>query len=79
MSAWIKCSDRLPDLDQPVFLRADEVSGIGCRADIHDGNWGWAWALNPPIHDEAGWFVDGYELDDFEPTHWQPLPSPPNE
>lgn len=78
MIGWVKCSDKMPPIDVPCFLFADnELMGIGCLADVHDGNTGWAWALNPPGYDAFGWMVDGYELDDFEPTHWMHLPTPP--
>ncbi len=76
MSEWIKCSDELPPIDAPVFLHAGKIAGIGARASLNDGTWGWGWSLSEPILDEAGWFVEGYELDDFEPSHWHPLPTP---
>ena len=77
MSQWIKCSDELPELDTPVWLRMDEdLMIIGERASGTDG---WMWAACYGFYfDEGKWqTVDNDASDEHEPTHWQPLPTPP--
>ena len=77
MSEWIKCSDKLPELDTPVWLRMDEdVMIIGERASSTDG-WIWA-ACYGHYFDKGKWeVVESDASDEHEPTHWQALPSPP--
>ncbi len=77
MSEWIKCSDKLPELDTPVWLRMDgDVMIIGERASSTDG-WMWA-ACYGQYFDKGKWEVVDNDPDgEHEPTHWQPLPSPP--
>ncbi|HGM5304197.1 TPA: DUF551 domain-containing protein [Serratia marcescens] len=65
MSEWIKCSERMPELDKRVLLYFGSYDGHiedGCIGDDGDG----------PYH----YFFDGDSLQQ-EPTHWMPLPEPP--
>ena len=85
---WIPCSERLPDLETPVWLlcwykgRDDKQRPnpfIGCRTDSGDG---WIWAdcmgsANLSVDEPWKWICDDAEMDDYEPTHWQPLPEGP--
>ena len=67
MQNWIKCSERMPELDTRVLLYFRDYDGHiedGCIGDEGDG----------PYH----YFFDGDSLR-HEPTHWQPLPEPPQE
>lgn len=60
-SAWIKCSDRLPDSDDNVLAYDSESGSIDMA--YYKGN---AWVL-----------VDLYEIEYLHPTHWMPLPDAP--
>lgn len=61
MSEWIKCSDKMPELDTEV-LAVDGWGDIGI-GQFRDSR-------------GAVYFSDlGDSLAD--PTHWQPLPAPP--
>ena len=64
---WVDVRERLPDEFEMVFV-ADARSHTGP-------------ALASYEHDEltdAPWW-DAGGLEDFTPTHWQPLPDPPKE
>lgn len=80
MSDWIKCSDRLPELDTPVWLRMPEnIMIVGERSSSTDG---WMWAACYGFYFNAIGEWDANESDasdEYEPTHWQPLPAPPTE
>jgi len=63
---WISVKDRLPELDEKVLVLCGDIC-FGGRVDDADG---WLWGVANIIGDiEAD--------DDYEVTHWQPLPTPP--
>ena len=75
---WIKVSEKLPDLDVPVWLY--EAGRIYLGGRVEDDGWLWAqcygqiwWTSNP------GWKGDLESDDDYAPTHWMPLPEPPKD
>lgn len=80
MSDWIKVSDKLPELDTPVWLRMPEnIMIVGERGSSTDG---WVWAACYGFYFNAIGEWDANESDasdEYEPTHWQPLPQPPAE
>lgn len=60
---WIKCSERLPQVDG-IYL----VTAIGYEPFV--GNF----HINKI--DDSHWIFDGFAV---TPTHWQNLPEPPKE
>ena len=79
---WKLTSEELPPCELPVWLYdAEKKLGpyIGCRTDDADG---WLWARCYDSHwwdeKEQRWQASDADEDDDKPTHWMPLPYPPN-
>lgn len=84
---WIACSERVPEIDRPVWLWCErhELCFIGvftdfgsgqefanCHGDFYwDGVAGWEPGSCKQLNDEN----DDWR---FVVTHWAPLPPPPN-
>jgi len=75
---WISVKDKLPPVDVPVWIYDPEIGGpiIGGRSD---GGEGWLWCECYGQHWYDGWQASDFEQDDITPTHWMPLPDPPDE
>ena len=76
---WKLTNAELPPLDEIVWLYDDANKvgpWIGCRADDDDG-WLWARSVEQMWWNGQKWDADA-ETDDYHPTHWMPLPYPPN-
>lgn len=80
MSDWIKVSEKLPELDTPVWLRMPEnIMVVGERNSSTDG---WMWAACYGFYFNAIGEWDANESDpsdEYEPTHWMALPTPPTD
>lgn len=65
MQNWIKCSERMPDEHRAVLVFDPEEEDGQHVASFSYGSWvyGVSWDVNLECY----------------PTHWQPLPEPPNE
>lgn len=59
---WIKCSERLPEIDEVVLWYSSEVGRIVGLFEM-DKDMDWQWVK------------DSYK--EYTPTHWRPLPLPP--
>ena len=59
-----------PKLYAEVFLWDGTTLGVGYRTD------GAAWRL---IYSSGGWQFDHEKYTTMVPTHWMPLPEPPEE
>ncbi len=70
MSEWIKCSDKLPEVCDPVLVYLKNLGCCVCYItdpfEIH------MWTLVD--HDE---FEQWFHFDEI--THWMPLPERPND
>ncbi|MFK0540521.1 DUF551 domain-containing protein [Escherichia coli] len=67
--SWISCSERMPDTKTAVLV-AKEFD--------RKGDWRMKWATYIPGHPDAndGWIIPGAS---WKPSHWMPLPEPPQE
>ncbi|EIG1902262.1 DUF551 domain-containing protein [Escherichia coli] len=67
--SWISCSERMPDTKTAVLVARD----FGRK-----GDWRMKWATYIPGHPDAndGWIIPGAS---WIPSHWMPLPEPPQE
>ena len=78
-SAWIECAAQLPELGQIVWLyEADRGIWIGSRDDADSEFWLWGNAYAALWHNGKEWDADVEQDDDYQPTHWMPLPELPN-
>ena len=64
---WISCSERMPDTKTAVLV---------AREFDRKGDWRMKWATSIPGHPDAndGWVIPGAS---WIPSHWMPLPEPP--
>lgn len=66
---WISCSERMPDSKTGVLV---------AREFDRKGDWRMKWATYIPWHPDTndGWLIPGAS---WKPSHWMPLPEPPQE
>jgi len=81
-SEWTRITDdpaTLPPMGEIVFLADDEDMWVGDRggADGDGDNWLWSWAEYGPYYNGSNWQCDWCEADEYQPTHWHPLPALP--
>lgn len=69
MSEWISVNDRLPNEPEAVLAYGGTGSGTGISDDIA--------ILLYWSHNRWEYFDDGVLFDAAPPTHWMPLPKPP--
>ena len=65
-NGWIKCSERMPDVASIVLVWREERKMA------------W-WAILAEENEWRGWDSRPLAWEGFYPTHWQPLPDPPEE
>lgn len=77
--SWISIKDKLPPTNQMVWLYNQPEKLIWLGAYAHIPNEGCLWATsNGPLYAKEIWILSQLEIDDINPTHWQPLPELPN-
>ncbi|HCQ3733185.1 TPA: DUF551 domain-containing protein [Escherichia coli] len=66
---WISCSERMPNTKTAVLVAVEFD---------RKGDWRMKWAIYIPGHPDAndGWIIPGAS---WKPSHWMPLPEPPQE
>ncbi len=75
---WISVKDRLPELDYPVWLFDSDVGAfIGERGDTGEG---WLYGRSSHFYQDknGAWLTSDCEQDDFNVSHWMPLPAAPS-
>lgn len=75
---WIKVEDRLPEELDTVWAydKDSKIIALTC-VFYYDG---WQWVVgNGTIYLKDGKILRECELDDYNFTHWMPLPEPPKE
>lgn len=78
MNRWIPLHRNKPKLGQLVWLW-DEKNGkrwIGGRRMVDSENWLWGNAYNSFWFDGEEWRGDLKIDDDYQPTHYKPIPKP---
>ena len=78
MTEWIKCIDRLPEIDKHVLIYVTPIGKYPESEGIYTGYY-------EKAHSSYRWLirheVSGYEWDEIYPkvTHWAELPEVPHD
>ena len=81
MSSWVKVSDRLPPLDEAVWLYELSTGAMWVGVGWHDGYgcvWGHSYGNFWWVDKKHRWEGDCITDDDYQTTHWVPLITPPS-
>lgn len=78
-SQWVPVSERMPELDTPVWLYDPEVGTFfGMRSSSTDG-WDWVEGQHLDLCCQGGPGFAEISSTDLEPTLWMPLPAAPGD
>jgi len=79
---WINVNERLPELEQIVFLcmgKDNSIIHVGSRTIVEQNEWYWGVTYDSPYYlKERGWEADIEADDEYNPNFWMPLPEPPS-
>lgn len=78
---WISVKDRLPDENVPVWCCSDSLHPfIGGYVYVDNEGYAWTNCYRSFYFHDGKWKADDFEWDDqYDVTHWQPLPTPPTQ
>ena len=76
---WLEVTEDNPKLGDIVWLWDGKNIWVGGREMIDNEDWLWGNSYCSMWHNGQEWDADLETDDDYKPTHWLPLPSPPNE
>lgn len=76
MSEWISVKDRLPDFYVPVLTVSVDVNSTPIVSKLHEGKEGCTAFIT--AYGFYGERKIGFHFETY-PTHWMPLPKPPQE
>lgn len=71
MSEWISVKDALPDSDYPTLL-------VSLSARVEKSHSGQVLVDTDAFYTDDGVFRFWGGVDEYEVTHWMPLPEPPS-
>ena len=69
---WIKCEDKLPDIDTPVLIMFNGEVRIG---EVCQENSSYEEGYDAFLYWDCP-YNDGQDWEVFDITHWMPLPPP---
>lgn len=75
-SPWILTSQEMPEMADIVWLFNGVNVWIGSRENDPEG-WMYSNLYGSEYWDGEKWCGDTEIDDDYQPTHWMPLPTPP--
>jgi|GEM_PF-1694196 len=81
LNQWIPVDDKLPDMDEIVFLDNDQFVWIGGRSIVSNNEWLFGNCYgNIWYNRNAGKWEGEIEIDDeYSPVRWHSLPKAPEE
>jgi hypothetical protein len=72
---WIKCSEKLPQCDEPVFVRYDDRQGLYVAARYYVGiDEGWHWIIPASGGSDLLDWKDFEADDDYDFYEWCEIP-----
>lgn len=80
---WISIEEQKPPLDTPVWLYDGNKVFIGGLIIVNVGDdpfhaWASTYMMNVYFEKDGTWSADFEYDDDYFPTHWMALPTPPS-
>lgn len=76
---WISVKDKTPDESVAVWaIEKNHKSPLIMTYEYEDG-WFWAISYDTPYYDGKTWTADSEFDDEYNVTHWMPLPEPPKQ
>ena len=71
---WINVKDKLPEENETVWIHGDGWTSLGGL--VYNEGWLWAVAYDAPSLENGKIQCELYADDEYNVTHWMPLPEP---